>query len=87
MKLTGMNLLAMFKCLKNRVLIKLSLCNYPLTIISMIFKLFSLETLCKQGFSYLSQSGSRGCLIWEKQPTNIQNWEKWTGETKQSNLL
>ena len=34
-----------------------------------------------QGFSYLSISGSRGCLIWEKQLANIQNWENWTGET------
>ena len=35
----------------------------------------------------ISISGSRGRLIWEKQLANFQNWEKWTGETKQSVLL
>ena len=28
-----------------------------------------------EGFSYLSKSGSRGHLIWEKQPANTLNWE------------
>ena len=40
-----------------------------------------------QGFSYLSISGSRGRLIWEKQLASFQNWENWTAETKQSILL
>ena len=35
-----------------------------------------------QGFSYLSKSGSRSRLIWEKQLANIQNRENWTGITK-----
>ena len=40
-----------------------------------------------QRFSYLSKSRSSGRLIWENQLANIQNWENWTGETKQSVLL
>ena len=49
-----------------------------------------LPTVCDiqiSEISYLSKSRSRGCLIFEKQLANIQNWENWTGETKQSVLL
>ena len=42
------NLLAMLKFLKKQGFHELLLCNYSFTIISLIFKLFSLETLCKE---------------------------------------
>ena len=46
---------------------------------------YKLSDAHSQGFSYLSKSGSRGCLIWEKQLANIQNWE--TGLEKLNSLF
>ena len=43
---------------------------------------FDSTIIAVQGFSCLSKSGSRGGLIWEKQLTNIHNWENLIGETQ-----